>query len=153
MREVGFAKARAVLLPSLFNEVYGFKLNTNCGSCEKNGFDSLIKWADKRQKKVDMGFSIKKEYHKKNFTFRHQGQVVVVNSNNLTEEKARMMLASPYAHAIEGQPDKVENEFKKVGDFDSIVKKNSDATQSTSNEAKKGGKGSVKVRKGKLSKS
>lgn len=99
-----------------------------------------------------MNFTIKKEFEKKDFIFRHAGNLVVVNAANLNEERARMILASPYAHAIEGQPDAPSvNDF--LGNVERIVKNESVVTASTSTKADKDGKSLIVSHKGKLAKS
>lgn len=154
MQEVGFNASEQDSLPVLFKEVYGFPLG-KCPDCRVSAFNSLVKWANKKKQKpksTSMALTIKKEYHGKNFNFRHQGKVVVVNHQNINEERARMMLASPYAHAIEGQPDKVEVDLPVVTKQSDLVKKKKDTTASISKEAEKDGPDLVKAVKGKLTK-
>jgi len=153
MGEVGYNASERDSLPLLFFEVYSIELRRGCEQCKKSAFESLIKWANKKtQKNSYMNFTIKKEHSKKDFIFRHAGKLVVVNAANLNEERARMMLASPYAHAIEGQPDAPSvNDFQ--GKLDGIVKNESVVTASTSTKAESDGKSLVVSHKGKLAKS
>lgn len=152
MGEVGYNASERDSLPLLFLEVYSIELKKGCEQCKRSGFESLIRWAKKKTETKNnyMDFKIKKEYEKKDFHFRHAGKLVVVNAANLNADRAKMMLASPYAHAIEGQEDIVLPVAKGKND---LVKNESVVTASTSTKAEDGGKTFVKTVKGKLSKS
>ncbi len=154
MGEVGYNVSERDSLPLLFFEVYSIELKKGCEQCKKSAYESLLKWAKRKSQKQNsyMNFTIKKEFEKKDFHFRHAGNLVVVNAANLNEERARMMLASKYAHAIEGQPDSPSvNDFS--GSVEGIVKNESVVTASTSTKADKDGKSLVVSHKGKLAKS
>jgi hypothetical protein len=156
MEGVGFRASEQDSLPLLFREVYGFELR-NCGDCKTKAYDSLIKWANKKETKPNnyMDFKIKKEFEKNNFTFRHAGKILVVNAANLNDERARMMLASKYAHAIEGQPD-MFSAASFTGSLDGIVESPNESevsTASTSTEVKSGGVELIVSKGGKLAKS
>ena len=157
MGEVGYNASERDSLPLLFFEVYSIELKKGCEQCKRSAFDSLIRWANRKKPKNDyMNFTIKEEHSKKDFIFRHAGKLVVINAANLNEERARMMLASPYAHAIEGQPDTPEvNDFsgKLDGIVDGDVKNESVVTASTSTKAENDGKSLIVSHKGKLAKS
>lgn len=109
MREVGYNASEQDSLPFLFKEVFKIPLKENCGDCKPKAWNSLMGWLKKREKpKIKyMAYRIKEKYKERNFVFLSAGKRVVINSENLTEEKAMLMLASKYAHAIEGQPDYV----------------------------------------------
>jgi hypothetical protein len=47
MKLQGFNAARKAVLPQLYKDVYGIDLNTRCGLCETEGYNALIKWAQK----------------------------------------------------------------------------------------------------------
>jgi len=149
MGEVGYNASERDSLPLLFFEVYSIELKKGCEQCKKSAYDSLIRWAKRITAKENnyMDYKIKKEFEKRDFHFRHAGNLVTVNAGNLNEMRVKMMLASPYAHAIEGQPDKVEP----------IIEESPNESEAsialTSQEAKSDGKTFVKTVKGKLSKS
>ncbi len=148
MGEVGYNASERDSLPLLFFEVYGIELKNKCEPCKRSAFESLIRWAKKQEPKNSyMDFKIKKQFEGKDFHFRHGGTLVVVNSGNLNEARVKMMLASPYAHVIEGQEDKAEP----------VVLTNPNESEAsialTSEEVKSDGKQLVKTVKGKLSKS
>jgi len=110
MREVGFNASEQESLPFLFEAVFGMKLKTNCSGCVRDGWNSLmgrLKGIERKENTFTM-FTIKEQYKDKDFIFLHKGQRIKVNSGNLNEEKAHLMLSSKYAHAIEGQPDMPE---------------------------------------------
>lgn len=164
MGEVGFNASERESLPLLFKEVFKIPLKTNCPQCIKDGWNSLMGWYKKKTTKPNtyMAFKIKPEYHEiskgviRNFTFMQNGRRIQVNHLNLNEEKAHLMLASKYAHAIEGTPETTEEAYR--GSLDGIVKKEdspneSDATVSTSKGASKGVTVSKSKGKKKLSKS
>lgn len=146
MQEVGFNASEQDSLPALHLEVYGFALK-NCGQCKTDAYNALIKWATKKitPKQTDMAYKIKPEFVHKDFIFRHKGQILVVNAGNLTQERARMMLANPqYAHAIIGQeelfPEPTDEETSKVTTAETSKeetgpKSSEVATVSTSTEA------------------
>lgn len=170
MQGVGYNASEQDSLPVLFKDVFGFELK-KCQDCWEKAKKSLNNWAQRASKQTTqyMAYSIKPEYHKKDFVFRHAGKVVVVNSQNLNEERAMWMLASPYAHAIVGQRDKTPEELyegdvqeaKKATEFTKVKSETSKieeipnesevVTASTSTEAKADGKQSVFAVKGKLS--
>lgn len=158
MEGVGFRASEQDSLPLLFKEVYGFEMNRNCSGCVQSSWDSLIKWANKKSKakNTSMGFKIKKEYEKQNFVVRQAGKLITINSANLTDERARILLSIPkYSHAIEGQPDKPIKEILEVKGKGDLVEKGSPnasevSTASTSTEVKSGGQTVVKAVKGKL---
>jgi len=110
MREVGFNASEQESLPFLFEEVFKIKLKRDCSGCVRDGWNSLMGWLRKQEKKENTFtmFKIKKQFEDKDFIFMHRGQRVKVTSANLDEEKAHLMLASKYAHVIEGQPDQPE---------------------------------------------
>jgi len=145
MREAGFNASEQEQLPFLFKEVYGFEL-PKCSDCRIKAWESLYRDATRKRKyELSMSYRIKKEYHGSNFVFIHQGKRILVNHENLTDERAQWMLGSEYAHAIEGQPDKVE--------VFPDPKESEVVTASTSPNQKADGKPQVKTVKGKLSKS
>lgn len=148
MGEVGYNASERDSLPLLFFEVYSIELKTGCEQCKRSGFDSLIRWANRKKPKNSyMDFKIKKQFEGKDFHFRHAGKLVVVNSNNLNADRVKMILASPYAHVIEGQEDKVEPVIEtSPNELEASI-------ALTSTEAKSDGKTFVKTVKGKLSKS
>jgi len=151
MEGVGF-HASENSLPLLFQEVFGLPLK-KCGDCKRNAFDTLIRIANKQTKQENsyMDFKIKKQYEGKNFAFRNGGVLVMVNSANLNEERARWMLASKYAHVLEGQPDPIPSgDLVPMEQNPNVLEA---STASTSQQAKSGGKTLVKVKKGKLVKS
>ena len=146
MEGVGF-HASENSLPLLFKEVYGVELG-KCHDCRIKAFETLIRWAKKQTKETNsyMKVKIKKEYENHNFAVTHKGVNMFINSANLNDELAHVMLSIPkYAHAIEGQPDKVE-----VVESPNVSEA---STVSTSQTAKDGGKGLVKAKGGKLVKS
>ena len=158
MEGVGFRASEQDSLPLLFKEVYGFEMNRNCSGCVTESWNSLIKWANKKSKPNNnaMGLRIKKEYEKQNFPARIGGKLTIINSGNLTEERARILLSIPkYAHAIEGQPDKPVKEPLPVTKSGDLVEKGSPnalgvSTASTSTEAKSGGQTVLKAVKKRL---
>lgn len=160
MEGVGFRASEQDSLPLLFKEVYGFEMKRNCSNCVTESWNSLIKWANKKSKPTNnsMGLRIKKEYENQNFPARVGGKLMLINSKNLNEERARILLSIPkYAHAIEGQPDKPVKELLEVKGKGDLVEKGSPnalgvSTASTSTEAKGGGQTVVKAVKGKLTK-
>jgi len=101
-------------------------------------FPSLNKRENKNNYSM---YQIKPEYHYRDakktevrdFIFMQAGRRIKVNFLNLNEERAHLMLASKYAHVIEGQPDFVEKEKGVKSPNVSEV-----ATASTSTEAKAG---------------
>lgn len=148
MGEVGYNVSERDSLPLLFLEVYSIELKKGCEQCKRSAFESLIRWANRKKPKNSyMDFKIKKQFEKKDFHFRHAGKLVIVNSANLNEERVKMMLASPYAHAIEGQEDFVE-----VVE-DELPNESEASIALTSTEVKSDGQTFVKTVKGKLSKS
>ena len=152
MKEVGYNASEQDSLPFLFKEVYGFEIK-KCSLCKRQAFDALVRWAGKRAKpNTYMAYTIKKEFNDKNFVFHSAGMRVIVNAANLDEKKAHLMLASKYAHAIEGQPEievkaVVKPEKKKLPNESEVV------TASTSKPAKAGVKLLKEKGKKKLSKS
>jgi hypothetical protein len=110
MKEKGFSASKAETLPSLFRGVYGRLYSVGCGSCERDAFDTLIRWALKRtelsQKNKYMAFKIKHEYREQDFAIMHKGARLIINSGNLNDERAKILLSIPkYAHVIEGNSD------------------------------------------------
>lgn len=152
MLEVGYNASEQDSLPFLFKEVHGYPLR-KCSDCYKSAWSFFKMFKIARQKKNNyMGYTIKKEYEGKDFIFMSGGVRVVVNSGNLNEERARMILSSKYAHVINGIPDKIEPTAVVVKPIKS-PNESEVATVSTSKEAKQDGKPSVFAVKGKLSKS
>lgn len=166
MQGVGYNASEQDSLPVLFKDVFGIELK-RCPDCYDKAKQALNKWLQRKSQQNNnyMAYSIKPEYHKKDFVFRHAGKVVVVNSTNLNDERAMWMLASPYAHAIVGQRDKTQEELyeadvekikkdeKLSGGIEEIPNESEAVTVSTSTEAKTDGTKSVFAVKGKLSKS
>jgi hypothetical protein len=158
MGEVGFNASERESLPLLFKEVFKVPL---CSSCKRDGFNTLMNWYRKKTIKPNnyMAFTIKEDYREvkkgepRNFIFMQSGRRIVVNYLNLNEEKAHLMLASKYAHVIEGTPEKLEESFR--GSLKGIVKEadpnSQDASVSTSKGASKGVTVSKKGGKKKLS--
>lgn len=106
MKEQGFETSKAEVLPSLYVRIYGQMYRTNCQSCIKDAFEYVVRWASKKKStnnKYSMGaYKFKHEYRSKNFPVRIQGQRVFVNSDNLTDERAQILLAIPkYKHVLE----------------------------------------------------
>lgn len=169
MQGVGYNASEQDSLPVLFKDVYGFELK-KCQDCWEQAKKSLNKWAQRKSQQTNnyMAYSIKPEFHNKDFVFRHAGKVVVVNSTNLNDERAMWMLQSGiYAYAIVGQRDKTTEEIyeadlqdkkeiskpekKQTSKIEEIPNESEVVTASTSNEAKADGRKSVHVVKGKLS--
>lgn len=158
MEGVGFHASEQDSLPLLFKEVYGFEMKRNCSNCVTESWNSLIKWANKKSKPItnSMGLRIKKEYENQNFPARVGGKLMLINSKNLNDERARILLSIPkYAHAIEGQPDKPVKENLPVTKSGDLVEKGSPnalevSTASTSTEAKSGGQTVLKAVKKRL---
>lgn len=113
MKEKGFSASKAETLPALYRERYG-RLYNNCGACIKDAFDTLVKWADRKNglssnKNNNMGYKFKKEYWNKTIPILHQGKRLIINSSNLTDKTAQILLALPkYAHILEGSVDEPE---------------------------------------------
>lgn len=104
MKEHGFDASRAETLPSLFKRMYGGEIR-RCPACERDSFDKMIKWAQRKtstKNQHNMTYKIKHEYRNKDFPIRVKGARIFVNSNNLTDERAQLLLAIPkYAHVLE----------------------------------------------------
>lgn len=105
MKIKGFEASKNEVLPGLYQRVYG-RLYNHCPACIKEGFDNLVKWAEKRNslllKPKYMKYKFKNEYRNSKLVFLHQGARVIVTADNLTDEKADILLAVPkYAHVLE----------------------------------------------------
>lgn len=107
MKEKGFSASRAETLPSLFKSVYGKLYNTSCGGCVKDAFDSLVKWAERKNQSLNKNhymakYKFKREHYGKTATVLHKGQPLRITADNLTDERANILLSIPkYAHIIE----------------------------------------------------
>lgn len=106
MQGVGYKASELDSLPVLFKEIYGFPLK-NCSDCKEKAFHTLVNWAtkeDNKEKNHSIVYKIKPEFSKTDFVVRHQGALIVINADNLTDQTARILLAFPkYKHAIVGQ--------------------------------------------------
>jgi len=146
MEGVGFAKSQDSL-PLLFKEVYGYDLPRNCGDCLRKAYDTLVRWAKSKTKKENLNtmYKIKKQFENKDFPVIQNGARVFINSQNLTEERALILLSIPkYAHAIEGQPDLPVVEFKPLSPNEL------EASTALTSETQKSGGGRLKAKGGKL---
>jgi len=149
MEGVGFAKSQDSL-PLLFKEVYGYDLPRNCGGCLQDAYNTLVRWANKNSKKEtsSMGYKIKKEFEKTDFPVTQNGAMIFINSQNLNDERALILLSIPkYAHAIEGQPDLPVVEFKPLSPNEL------EASTASTSESQKSGGSRLKAKGGKLVKS
>jgi hypothetical protein len=144
MMEVGFNVSEHYSLPLLFKEVFGIELRMKCSECRRSGWESLRGWLRKREPKQKCMYRIKKEYAEKTATFVKNGMRISINSSNLNEERALLMLSSKYAHWIEGESEQPKGKVPNVSEV---------VTVSTSENQKQGVVLLRKKGKKKLSKS
>lgn len=106
MKEQGFETSKAEVLPSLYMRIYGQMYRTNCPGCVRDAFEQVVRWASKKKstnnKNSMSAYKFKHEYMNKNFPIRVKGQRIFVNSDNLTDDRAQILLAIPkYKHVLE----------------------------------------------------
>ena len=111
MKQQGISVKAGSLLLTLYHEVYGKPLRTNCSVCIRDGFDNLISWANKRLRKQSTNnmaaskYRFKIEYNKQTLPIWYKGMKYIVNQHNLTDELAEIIKNIPkYAHVIEELP-------------------------------------------------
>lgn len=168
MKEHGFETSRSGVLPNLWVRRYGQMYRENCGGCVRDAYDNLIKWATKKKSTKNQhsmsAYKFKREYWNKTVPILYRGQRLIITADNLTDERAQIILAIPkYAHILESvdgvnvtthvisanktvkqEPDKIiapkliTSEFQMEPDFpnETLVKESKDST-STSKEVKK----------------
>lgn len=112
-------KGRAVA--SLYEKVFSEKLDLNCGRCITQGFNKLDNFFMEQNKTCKYRFS--KEFANKTFTLNVNGTMVRVNSENISDNLAELILANPRIKAgvIEVNPNYDGIDKKKVTGAESVT--------------------------------
>jgi len=118
MKEQGFDASRSEVLPRLYVRRYGAMYRTDCGGCVNDAFNHLIRWAQKGKIKTNQymsNYKMKFEYRNKSFPIMHKGQRLIITADNLTDDRAKILMAIPkYAHVVEVSQLFTEEKFKIV---------------------------------------
>lgn len=105
MKRIGLAASKDSLLPLLYKEIYRKTMNTHCGQCFRDNFDSIQRWADKRIKKPNMisgKYKFKIQFEDQKIGFYYQGIKYIVSKENLSDKTAEIIKSMPqYAHILE----------------------------------------------------